>query len=201
VDGRVVQSGLASETYNCTIHNTTSSAGLTVQGGKATNCYVYSSVADAISSNSNASIISNCTGISDGSEGIFINKGKIYNCLGKSTASYGIYLTQATSYAYNCTAESSANAAIRLNTSKIYNCQAICTWNDVSGDGIVVTQGNGFEIVDCYAEVVNSSAHAVDGNQSGIIKGLSGKGMTTLIGTTTNTLTNTVDSAGNIILA
>ena len=98
-------------------------------------------------------------------------------------------------------AESSAAAAYRVNGGKIYNCQAICTWNDVSGDGIIVTQNNGFEIIDCYAEVVNSSAYAVDGTQSGYISGLKGKGMTTLIGTTTNSMSSAPDTYNNGLIA
>ena len=164
--------------------------------GVVFNTYASSALFRGISNGTNG-IVENSTGISNASDGIYSTAGTVNNSRGKSTASYGIYMNNVNAYANGCIAESSAAAAIRLNLGKIYNCKAICTFNDPSGDGILITQNNGFEIIDCYATVVNSSAFAVDGTQSGVISGLKGKGMTALIGSTTNTLTNTTDAFGN----
>ena len=164
--------------------------------GVVFNTYASSALFRGIS-NGNNGTVENSTGISNASEGIYSVAGTVNNSRGKSTASYGMYINNTNAYANGCIAESSAAAAIRLNLGKIYNCKAICTFNDPSGDGILITQNNGFEIIDCYATVVNSSAFAVDGTQSGVISGLKGKGMTALIGSTTNTLTNTTDAFGN----
>jgi hypothetical protein len=164
--------------------------------GTVFNTYASSALFRGISNGTNG-IVENSTGISNASDGIYSVAGTVNNSRGKSTASYGIYMGNANAYANGCIAESSAAAAIRLNFGKIYNCKAICTFDDPSGDGILVTQSDGFEIIDCYATVVNSSAFAVDGTQSGVISGLKGRGMTALIGSTTNTLTNTTDAFNN----
>jgi|SaaInlV_125m_DNA_1040241.scaffolds.fasta_scaffold00264_12 hypothetical protein len=157
----------------------------------------YASSALFMGINNTNGIVENSKGISNATYGIYSTAGTINNSIGESTASYGIYLSNVNAYANGCIAESSAAAAIRLNGGKLYNCKAICTLNNPSGDGILITSNNGFEIIDCYATVVNSSAFAVDGTQSGVISGLKGKGMTALIGSTTNTLTNTIDTFGN----
>ena len=164
--------------------------------GTVFNTYASSALFRGISNGTNG-IVENSTGISNASDGIYSVAGTVNNSRGKSTTSHGIYMNNANAYANGCIAESSAAAAIRLNLGKIYNCKALCTFNDPSGDGILITSNNGFEIIDCYATVVNSSAFAVDGTQSGVISGLKGKGMTALIGSTTNTLTNTTDAFGN----
>ena len=164
--------------------------------GTVFNTYASSALFRGINNNTNGTV-ENSTGISNASDGIYSVAGTVNNSRGKSTASYGIYMNNANAYANGCIAESSAAAAIRLGLGKLYNCKAICTFDDPSGDGILITGNNGFEIIDCYATVVNSSAFAVDGTQSGVISGLKGRGMTALIGSTTNTLTNTTDAFNN----
>ena len=159
----------------------------------------YASSALFMGINNTNGIVENSKGISNATYGIYSTAGTINNSIGESTASYGIYLSNVNAYANGCIAESSAAAAIRLNLGKAYNCRAVCNFNDPSGDGILITQNDGFEVIDSFSTVVNSSAFAIDGTQSGIISGLKGQGMTTLIGTTTNTA-GVIDTFGNGLL-
>lgn len=202
VDGAIATANTLGEVENCIVKNTnTFNAGIIVQGAKVSNCYVYSQNTDAISSSNASSIISNCTAISDGSEGLNLNLGYAYNCYVKSTVTNGAWINQAGSAAYNCTIESSAAAAVRLRVGgRIYNSTAICTWNDVNGHAITVENSGVHEVIDCYCEVANASAYALTGNLSTIYSGLKGKGMTTLIGTTTQAQTNSTDNFGNMLI-
>ena len=166
--------------------------------GTVIGTYAESSLFQGIN-NGNNGLVERSTGISYASYGIYSVLGELNNCKGLSTVSYGIYLNNIGALANFCIGESNASAAIRLNKGKAYNCRAVCNFNDPSGDGILITQGDGFEVIDSFSTVVNASAFAIDGTQSGIISGLKGQGMTTLIGTTTNTA-GVIDTFGNGLL-
>jgi hypothetical protein len=173
-----------------------------INEGTVVNTYAESLLFQGIN-NGNNGLVDRSTGKSNASWGIYSVAGTVNNSKAISTASYGMYLNNANAIANFCIAESSASAAIRLNRGKIYNCKAICTFNNATGDGILITQNDGFEVIDCFATVVNSSAFAIDGepsvSNSGIISGLKGQGMTVLIGNPTNTA-GTIDTFGNGLL-
>lgn len=200
INGAVFQfSSSSSETNNCTIYNSNNNAGLLVVNS-ASNCYVFSSSSDGIKINNASAFTLSCVGISNGGAGFNVSQGKAFNSYAESTSTYAVWVNGTNSYFYNGVAKSDSSYVCRLRIGgRIYDSTLICTLNSASGSGINVQTAGGFEIVNCTVEVVNSSAFAVTGNLTGIISGLKGKGMTTLIGTTTNSA-GTIDTFGNGIL-
>lgn len=201
VIGNVELDGSSVFISNVNIISSSSTFALLIDnGGSAYNCFIYNSTYSAVGfgSSSNGKAV-NCTAISDGLDAFYINDGELHNCYGYSSAGYGGALRSLTAKAFNCTFESSASAAVYLK-GFVKKCSAISTWNNVAGDAFTVFANN-FEIIDCYAEVANSSAFAVDGTYSGFISGLKGKGMTTLVGTTTNSMSSAPDTYDNGLIA
>jgi hypothetical protein len=190
--------------------------GIYANTGEAHNITGYSTADDGILA-VNAKVF-NSTGISTSAAGIDTSTlAELYNCSGYSTAGEGITTIN---YAMNCTGRSTANVGINCGSnSETYNCtgwssvtaainsrgrivktSAICTWNNAAGHGFSNVNNNN-EILDCYAEVANTSAYGVNApTTSPYVTGFSGRGMTQLLNLLSNAQSNTKDNFGNILI-
>lgn len=183
------------EAYNITGYST-ANFGILVGTTKLFNSTGRSTVQLGISTGT-ASELYNCSGYSSANAGIStLNYAE--NCVGSSTALYGM-TTGSNSKTYNCTARSTSLSAF-FSRGRIVKSSGISTYNDPTGHGFTGIENND-EIVDCYAEVANTSAYGVDApTTSPYVTGFTGRGMTQLLNLLSNAQSNTEDNFGNILI-
>ncbi len=165
----------------------------------------------------------NCTCEATAFHGIFVTSGELHNCNGFSALYYGIQLGGTAARAYNCTAKSGAQIAMWLISGQAFNCfvessanygvhvqtansvfkggSVISKLNSSTGRGFYIAADN-FDITNNTIEVVNSGAPCITGTagRTGKFAGNIFKGSTTAVTVVTNSITNTQDSQGNILI-
>ena len=174
------------EAHNCTFISSAGS-GIQITGttssafAKMFNCTAISTASNGILGSGYAEI-HNSTAISSSSRAMFLSDNvKVNNCVGRTSASQGIYVN---------------NACIVKNT------VSITTFNATNGHALVGV-GTGFEFIACHGEVVNASAYGLNtiSTSNGKMAKNTFKGTTTFIGGGgTNSMSNTPDSYGNLII-
>lgn len=190
--GVIVNSG---EAYNI-IGFSTATTGILVATAKLFNSSGISTAQIGLATGTSTELY-NCSGTSSAGVGIFTLNYAI-NCVAISTGSFGMG-TGSFSSTHNCSAYSSANVAI-FSRGKIVKTSAICDFDSSSGHGFSGIENND-EIIDCYAEVVNSAAYGVNAPiRIPYVTGFSGRGMTQLLNLGANAQVNTADNYGNILI-
>lgn len=224
--GRVDQSSGANARLVSVDSKTTGAEGIYITAGEAHHCRAESSAGNAI--RCQGTELYNCYGKSTGGGGNGISCSSsvvLYRCEGYSTASYGLNIGSANTTATHCIGESTTADGIFIagNNAKLYfctgissadagiycfdttaadvvKCTGISTWNNAAGHGFLIGDAD-FRIVDCFAQVANTSAYGYQANAlSPYLAGNKGRGMTTLINSGGNGQTSTPDTYNNFII-
>jgi hypothetical protein len=140
----------------------------------------------------------NSTGISTSG---FAGGGTFYNCSLISSSNYALSTTSTVTM-YNSYAESTSSpVTARAN---IYNSTVRCLWNNAGGSCTNSFVVGSHEVMNSFLEVTNASAYCITGYVGSTWKfaGNIYKGATTAVNTTniTQTITNTSDNQGNILM-
>ena len=166
----------------------------------------------------------NCVGSSTASHGIYVFNGELHNCSGFSTAGYGIQLGSSSSVVYssigkstadngfnlatssrafNCYAESSANAGVRFKGAGVFTNGVAKSTGTSSFSQAVFCNVSGAEVTNCDLIVTTASNNCISGNLliTAKLANNTYKGSTVAVNSNiTNSITNTQDSQGNILI-
>ena len=187
-----------------------------VGGGKCSNSSAISTGSYAITCGTSG-VISNCSARSAGNHAIYLaGAGIVQNCSAYSTAGMGINGGVNARF-YNCSAESTVNyalygdiikscnavshASITTTATTYDNCSIENRWNNAGGHGIAVY--NGCDINNTVIKVTNASANCLYSGSASSLKYANNvfKGATTAVNANiTQTIVNTHDSQGNILI-
>ena len=165
----------------------------------------------------------NCYAEGNTLQAIYVTYGELHNCSAYSPLQFAIQLQSVNAKAYNCTAKSAAQKAFYLNKGQAYNCYAESSANvgvqlfgddsvfkngsvisklDSSAGSGIYSSANNFDITNNTIEVVNTGAPCITGatGKTGKFANNTFKGSTTAVTVVTNTIINTQDSQGNILI-
>ena len=169
-------------------------------GASAYDCYAFSNTSNAF----NGLVCHNCTGQTTTGIAFYLCSG--YNITGRSTTGFTVRPFSSMSKFYNSSFYSSGNITVYdLDYgASFYNCSIITDYNNAAGHAISIGPSSGNPaFVNNYIQVTNASANCIKGTNSfsAAITGNAYKSATTPVNANvTQTITNTKDNQGNILI-
>jgi len=222
-NGNKVQSSLSVvEVFNSTFYSENSANN--INNVNAYNSNFTSDGDSGLSFGNGTSNCYNCVGSSTASHGIYVFNGELHNCSGFSTAGYGIQLGSSSSVVYssigkstadngfnlatssrafNCYAESSANAGVRFKGAGVFTNGVAKSTGTSSFSQAVFCNVSGAEVTNCDLIVTTATNNCISGNVliTAKLANNTYKGSTVAVNSNiTNSITNTQDSQGNILI-
>jgi hypothetical protein len=185
---------------NCTGISSTGTAFAGQSGASAYDCFAFSNTSIAF----NGLVCYNCTGQTTTGNAFYQTTG--YNCTGRSTTGFTVRPFSSMSKFYNSSFYSSGSITVYdVNYgASFYNCSIVTDYNNAAGHAISIGPSSGDPaFVNNYIQVANTSANCIRGTNafSAAITGNAYKSATTPVNANvTQTITNTKDNQGNILI-
>jgi hypothetical protein len=185
---------------NCTGISSTGVAFAGQSGASAYDSFAFSNTSIAF----NGLVCYNCTGQTTTGNAFYQTTG--YNCTGRSTTGFTVRPFANMSKFYNSSFYSSGNITVYDVDygASFYNCSIITDYNNAAGHAVSIGPSSGNPaFVNNYIQVANASANCIRGTNSfsAAITGNAYKSATTPVNANvTQTITNTKDNQGNILI-
>jgi hypothetical protein len=187
---------------NCTGISSTGTAFAGQSGASVYDSFAFSNTSIAF----NGLNCYNCTGQTTTGNAFYGSSYSAYNCTGRSTTGFTIRPFSGMSNFYNSSFYSSGSITVYDVDfgASFYNCSIITDYNNVAGHAVSIGPSSGNPaFVNNYIQVANASANCIRGTNafSAAITGNAYKSATTPVNANvTQTITNTKDNQGNILI-
>ena len=201
VSGNGIFCNYAGDTIkNCTVITNSGNAIAGQSGASAYNCFAFANTGRAYSG-------MNCYGCAgQTATGTVFYASNGFNCNGRSASGYAVVPFIGGNVFYNSSFHSISNIVCYDTTyvASFYNCSLRTDYNNVAGHAISVGTNLIGSFVNNYIQTANSAANCIKGTSSGISAKYAGNifngSLTPINANVTQTVTNTQDNQGNILI-